>query len=91
MSALVKIGLWNPELLSADVNAICSLFKGNSAERDDGQVELKALWRSFARGGRSLLGDAQVEESGTVRIGTRTGSHLTSALVLDALQKRDER
>ena len=57
-SGFVKTGRWNPECLSAYFNALCSLFEGNRAEGDDGQVELQALLRSFARGGGSLLRDA---------------------------------
>ena len=36
----IKTGLWNPERLSADDTALFSLFEGNRAEGDGGQVQL---------------------------------------------------
>lgn len=44
---------------------------------------------AFKARSRSLLRDADVEEEGRIRIGTRTGCHLTSDIVLEVLGKRE--
>lgn len=53
-------------------------------------VTLSYLMTSFSSQDRSLLRNADVEESGTIRINTRTGAHLTSEKVLQALKLRNE-
>ena len=47
------------------------------------------LINQFLKKGRSLLRDADVEEEGTIKIGTVRGAHLTSNAVIEALNVRE--
>ncbi|KAI0559007.1 hypothetical protein FGB62_171g09 [Gracilaria domingensis] len=46
---------------------------------------------SFDAKSRSLLSDAVVEESGTIKISTKKGALLTNDAIIDAMKKRDAR
>ncbi|KAI0557963.1 hypothetical protein FGB62_247g06 [Gracilaria domingensis] len=53
-------------------------------------VSVSELLESFWKQERTLLRDSWVNEAGHIRIDTTTGSHVTSASVLDALRIRKE-
>ena len=76
-SGFRKCGIWDLVVLGTDIEPLKYLFvdQENSSEQSPTIDELK--W-SFLNRSRSLLRDADVEESGTIRICTSTGVHLTS-------------
>lgn len=84
-SGFVRCGLWNPESFSTDITALQHLFQ------DEEKISLDVLIQSFERRERSLLRDVNVEEEGRVRIDTKSGAHVTSDIVLDVLQEREQR
>ena len=55
------------------------------------ELSLEVLIQSFRNRSRSLLRDVDVGESGTVRISTASGAHLTADAVIEALLTRKKR
>jgi len=86
-----RTGLWDSRTLSASIAPLLDLCRGKENNGTAGNLTMEQLIQSFSKQGRSLLRDADVTENDTVRVSTRTGSHLTSNAVLSALECRGKR
>lgn len=81
----IKTGFWNPSKRIASIDAlkILPIFAPGS-----GMFSASDLMQRYEKNRRSLLCDANVEETGTVAVNTTSGAHLTADCFLYAL-KRD--
>lgn len=70
---------------------MASLFVHYADGCDATIVTLEKLLASFESRRRTLIRSADVGESGTIRVNTASGYHLTQKAVLDALNLRDLR
>ena len=89
-NGFMRCGIWDPETLSTNVDHLKHLFVSENTATN-GLPTADDLVTAYLKKGRSLLRKANVEESGTIRISTTKGAHLTSEVVLSALRERNER
>ena len=83
-----RTSIWDPSLLSTNMDPFKTLFKGKT---DVGaRVSVEDLLLSFRKKHRTLLWDAGVEENGRVRIKTTSGVNLTSEAVISTLERRGD-
>ena len=89
-SGFMRCGIWDPKTLSTNIDYLKHLLV---TEKTDSRTlpSLDDLVKAYWRKGRSLLREANVEESGTIKISTTKGAHLTSEVVFQALRQRNER
>ena len=89
-NSFMRCGIWDPKTLSTNVDHLKHLFVSeDTATKDLPTVD--DLVTAYLKKGRSLLREANVEESGTIRISTTKGAHATSEVVLSALCERNKR
>ena len=95
ISGFMKCGIWNAESNGTSIENLQHLqFYDENCRSETfprSADTLEELLDSFKSTCRGLLGESHIEESGTVRIDTKTGAHLIAAAVLEALRKRAER
>ena len=87
-SGFYRTGIWDPSLLSTNMDALKTLFKGKKDVH--ARVSVEDLPLSFRNKHCTLLRDADVEENGRVRIKTTSGVNLTSEAVISALERRGD-
>ena len=89
-SGFMRCGIWDPKTSSTNIEYLNHLLV---TEKTDSRIlpTLDDLVKAYWRKGRSLLREANVEESVTTKISTTKGAHLTSEVVLQALRQRNER
>ncbi|PXF42977.1 hypothetical protein BWQ96_07281 [Gracilariopsis chorda] len=83
------MGIWNYSLRRASA---ISLRRFNNEGDRSSKEHLEEIMKSFDSQSRALAGGgATVLESGTVKINTKYGGHVTASAVLDVLMERKRR
>lgn len=80
-----------PSSVGPSKEPLATLFVNDGEKCDATVVNLEKLLAFFESRGRTLIRSADVKESGTIRVNTSRGFHLTQKTVMDALHLRDLR